>query len=226
MRTVSTTSAGQWKEWGVLVCLYSLSSFNAEMLRRASESDRSLQTADSMFSEMARLISIHIHPVMMVIGTGWLLMMAIGTRQGYRLQQWIYDIPSVWLCIRLTAVFLIINGLIFEPSLAQPGVLLGQIVVFLPFFVISWGWIFHRLDWIGMDQPGKVVQLTDIAAGTQASRFDYFHSTVNTLINKGKPSIIGVSRKGRIVVLRFNAMLLCLYAVAFTRILQLTKATL
>lgn len=226
MSNVRTDNAGQWKEWGVLVGLYSLSSFNAEMLRRAAGSDRSLQTADSLFAEAARLISDHIHPVMMVIGIGWLLAMAIRLGQGHQLKQWIFDIPAFWFCLRLIAEFLIINGLIFQPSLVQPGVLLGQIVVFLPFFVISWGWILHRLDWIDREQPGTVVQLTDIAPGAQASRFDYFHSTINTLINKGKPSIIGVSRKGRIVVLCFNAMLLCLYAVAFTRILQLTKATL
>jgi len=38
--------------------------------------------------------------------------------------------------------------------------------------------------------------------------------------------ITGVSRQGRIIVLLFNVMTLSLYAVAFARILQLTKATL
>ena len=115
MSNVTTASAGQWKEWGVLVGLYSLSSFNAEMLRRASGSDRSLQTAESVFAEVAQLISDHIHLAAMVIGTGWLLAMAIQITQEHQLRQRIYDIPAGWFCIRLAAESLIINGLIFEP---------------------------------------------------------------------------------------------------------------
>ena len=88
--------------------------------------------------------------------------------------------------------FSIISGLIFEPSLVQPGVLLGQIVVFLPFFAITWGWIFCQLDWVGADQPGRVVVLNDAGQMTSYSRFDHFHSTIHTLINKGTPAISGV----------------------------------
>ncbi len=51
-----------------------------------------------------------------------------------------------WFCLRLLAEYLTINGLIFEGSKVQPGVLLSQIILYLPYFVISWGWIFHRLD--------------------------------------------------------------------------------
>jgi len=128
--------------------------------------------------------------------------------------------------LRLLMEFVIINGLLFQPSLVQPSVLLGQIVVFLPYYVITWGWIFYRLDWVGKEQSGGVVCLSDVNQEDGFSRFDYFHSTINTLINKGKPVITGVSRQGRIIVLLFNVMTLSLYAVAFARILQLTKATL
>ncbi len=226
MEVATATRQGQHKELAVFVVLYALSSFNAEMLRRSVGSDHALQTSHSLLAAATRLISDHIHPLIMAIGAVWLLTMAMAIAQGRRLPRWSFDGPGLWFCTRLMIEFLIINGLIFQPSLVQPGVLLGQIVIYLPFFVITWGWIFHRLDWVQTQQPGSVVQLSDIDNESAISRFDYFHSTINTLINKGKPTITGVSRTGRITVLIFNGMLLSLYAVAFARILQLTKATL
>lgn len=120
--------------------------------------------------------------------------------------------------------FLIINVLIFEPALVPPGVLLGQIVLYLPFFVVCWGWFFHRLDWVGRLETGEMIRLNDTDPGRGVSRFDDFHSAINSLLNKGKPTIAGVNRSGRIAVLMFNGMVLALYAVALTRILQLSRA--
>jgi hypothetical protein len=104
------------------------------------------------------------------------------------------------------------------------GVLLGQIVLYLPYFAITWGWIFQRLDWVGQSQPGLVVKLYDADPNKNITGFDYYHSSINTLLNKGKPTIVGVSRTGRMLVLTYLGMLISLYAVAFTRILQLTRA--
>ena len=47
---------------------------------------------------------------------------------------------------------------------------------------------------------------------------------ITTLINKGKPTIAGVSRRGQVLVIVYTGMLVGLYAVAFARILQLTRA--
>ena len=206
--------------------LYGLSNLNAEMLRRAVGADSKLQASPSLVADSARLISDHLHPLMMAIVAVWLLCLAVAIVRKRTLPRWAFDAAGLWFCVRLVLKFLIINGLIFQPALVQPGVLLGQIVVYLPFFVLNWGWIFYRLDWLHPIQPGSVIRLSDIAPERGLSRFDYFHSTVNTLINKGKATITGVSRTGRLTALIFNGMLLSLYAVAFARILQLTKATL
>jgi len=226
MGTSETARIGQLKEWGVFGLLYAFSNFNAEMLRRAVGHDRALLTTQNLLAESARLISDQIHPVMMVIGAVWLLGMVVWIAQARRLPRWSFDGPGLWFVLRLLLEFVIINGLLFQPSLVQPGVLLWQIMVFLPYYVITWGWVFYRLDWVGKEQSGGVVYLSDVNQEDGFSRFDYFHSTINTLINKGKPVITGVSRQGRIIVLLFNVMTLSLYAVAFARILQLTKATL
>lgn len=226
MAKTATTRIDQFKEWGMLSILYALSSFNAEMMRRSVHHDQALQTSAKLFAHSARWISDQMHPVMMVIGAAWMITMLLWIALGHPLPRWSFDAPGTWFGVRLLLEFAIINGLLFEPSLIQPGVLLGQIVVFLPYFVISWAWIFYRMDWVNKERSGSVVWLSDADQQNGFSRFDYLHSTINTLISKGKSVITGVSRQGRITVMIFNVMTLCLYAVAFARILQLTKATL
>jgi len=182
-----------------LALLYVLQVVNAESLRHAITVSASAVWGGkpSLLSLFVSTVTRTIHPLAMLVF-------------------------GVWLVVE----FLIINVLIFEPTLVAPGVLLSQIVLYLPFFVVCWGWFFHRLDWVGRGQPGQILQLTDLSPTHELGRFDYFHSAINTLLNKSKPTIAGVSRRGRIAVLIFNGMVLGLYTVAFTRILQLTKVVL
>ena len=209
-----------------LVGLYGLQVVNAEMLRRSLGLDSPGKAVSTQLGKVVALFADHLHPLAMVIFGVWLGLMAVVIARGKTLERWALDGPGLWFSLRLVLEFLTINVLIFLPSLVPPGVLLFQIVVYLPYFVISWGWIFQRLDWVSREHPGQVIQLSDVHPDEELSRFDYLHSTANTLLNKGKPTIIGVNRSGRIAVLVFNSMLLALYAVAFARILQLTKATL
>ena len=214
----------QLLEFTVLVALYLLQVVNAEMLRRAIGFDGIRHLRPTPVTLFVEVVANDLHPLAMAIFGVLLVVMAVRITRAQRLPRWMFDALGLWFSVRLVLEFLTINLLIFQPSLVAPGVLLGQIVLYLPFFVLSWGWIFHRLDWVGRDQAGSVLQLNDADPVRGVSRFDYFHSAINTLLNKGKPMITGVSRTGRIAVLMFNGMLLGLYAVAFARILQLTKA--
>jgi len=211
-------------EFTVLVVLYLLQMVNAEMLRRAIRAHAAWQRNHSLLARLVALITDTVHPWAMLLIGLWLLLLAAAILLRRRLPRWSFDALGLWFAIRLVLEFLIINVLVFEPALVAPGVLLGQIVLYLPFFVLCWGWFLHRIDWVGRPSPGEMVHLLDTDPSRGVSRFDYFHSAINTLLNKGKPTIIGVSRTGRIAMLIFNGMLLCLYTVAFARILQLTRA--
>ena len=217
----------QSRELVVLLLLYLLQISMAEMLRRAASSVLSTQTASGAAGSVSRWslwLATHVHPVAMLFLGIWLALVALRAAQGKVLPRWSLDGPGVWFSLRLLAEFITINGLIFESSRAAIRLLLGQIVVYLPYFVICWGWIFHRFDRIGQAEPGGIVQLTDVGANRQISSFDYFHATITTLLNRGKPTIAGTSRGGRVLVLLYLGMVMALYAVAFARILQLTRA--
>jgi hypothetical protein len=122
---------------------------------------------------------------------------------------------------------LAVLGLIFETSTKAAGVagvVLGQIVGYLPYFVITWGWLFPRVVLIGKPEPGRVIRLLDADTDRGITSFDGYHSSITTLINKGNPTIAGVSHRDRMLVLAYLVMVVGLYSVAFARILQLTRA--
>ena len=219
----------QIKELAVLALLYLLQISNAEMLRHATggfEARMAGSASCRLVADWARLQANQVHPVAMVVCGLGLLAMALNLARELPLPRWSFDALGLWFSLRLLAEYLTINGLIFEGSKVIPGVLLAQIVVYLPFFTITWGWIFQRLDLVGQSTPGRVVQLCDVAAGSAITPFDYYHASISTLLNKGKPTIVGVSRCGRLLVLLYLAMVLGLYALTFARILQLTRAAL
>lgn len=217
----------QTKELAVLGLLYLLQTINAEMLRRAAGSLDSQLTGTAggrIVADLTLLQADRVHPVAMVICGVGLVAMTTALWRGFRVPRWSFDALGAWFCLRLLAEYLTINGLIFESSKVQPGVLLGQIVLYLPYFMISWGWIFHRLDLVGQAQPGLVVQLSDANPTKGITSFDYYHASISTLLNKGKPTLVGVTRTGRILVLVYLGMILGLYALTFARILQLTRS--
>jgi len=174
------------------------------MLRHATggfEARMDGSASGKLVADWARLQANQVHPVAMVVCGVWLTAMAVLLGRGLLLPRWSLDGPGLWFSLRLLLEFVTINSLVFEGSKVAPGVLLGQIVLYLPYFAITWGWIFQRLDWVGQSQPGLVVKLYDADPIKNITGFDYYHSSINTLLNKGKPTIVGVSRTGRMLVL-------------------------
>lgn len=229
MAQAPTIRRDRVKELGVLSILYLLQAINAEMLRRAAGTlDRHLTSTASgrLVADWALFQADDVHPLAMLACGVWLMALALSLWRGTGPPRWSFDVLGIWFALRLVAEYLTINGLIFEGSKVEPGVLLGQIVLYLPFFVITWGWIFHRLDLIDQEQPGRMVKLTDADQMSGITSFDYYHASISTLLNKGKPTIVGVSRRGRLLVLLYLGMVLGLYALTFARILQLTRSML
>ena len=123
----------------------------------------------------------------------------------------------------MTLDFILINGLIFHPGFVQPSVLLSQILIYLPFFAITWGWIFYRLDWGQSGKAASIITMSHVTPTRTVQTHDYYHATLNAIINKGGAKITGMNRKGLIATLLFDTMLLCLYALTISRLFQLIK---
>jgi hypothetical protein len=116
--------------------------------------------------------------------------------------------------------FALLNALLFAPAVS-PRLLVGQIIVFLPCFTLTWGWIIWRIDYIGKPVPQQTVSLP--AEMEPITSFDYYHTSVISIVNKGSSKFQGVSRTGRIYVLIHSLMLLDLLGLIIARVYGLVQ---
>jgi hypothetical protein len=132
-----------------------------------------------------------------------------------------HKIPRIFLdcfggvCVlRAVHALVFINALLFLPA-AKPGLLLGQILAYIPFFVMTWGWLIWRIDFCGRELPQQIIAITD--AKTPISSFDYYHASIYSILNQGKSGFIGVTRVGRMLGLIHNLMLINIFGLALAR---------
>jgi len=133
-------------------------------------------------------------------------------------RRWLDVLAGAFISFNLIVHFLKINLLLLTPP-GAPSMLLGQIFTYLIFFVIAWGWIFWRFDWVGKENPGTVVEISD--KGDSLSTFDYFHASLMAIVRRGRPEVSGLNRTGKILVAIHTFMVLDLIGVALGRFYQL-----
>lgn len=146
-----------------------------------------------------------------------LLVLSVLLRRGIP-RRWIDIVAGTFISFNLIIHFLKINLLLLTPP-GAPSMLLGQIFTYLIFFVVAWGWIFWRFDWVGKENPGTVVEISD--KGDSLSTFDYYHASLMALVRRGRPEVSGLNRTGKILVAIHTFMVLDLIGVALGRFYQL-----
>ena len=109
--------------------------------------------------------------------------------------RWILGAMGIWAADRMSLDFILINGLIFHPGLIQPSILLSQILIYLPFFAITWGRIFCHLDRVHTGKSASIITMSHVGQTRPAQTQDYYHATFNTIINKGGAKITGTNRQ-------------------------------
>ncbi len=140
--------------------------------------------------------------------------------RGKSVPRWLFDAVGIWYCLRLLMEFALLNALLFTPAVS-PRLLVGQIVVFLPCFALTWGWIIWRIDCFGRPAPQQVVSLP--AEMEPITSFDYYHTSVISIVNNGSSKFKGVTRTGRFYVLIHSLMLLDLLGLIIARIYALVE---
>jgi len=133
-------------------------------------------------------------------------------------RRWLDVLAGAFITINLIVHFLKINLLLLTPP-AAPNLLLGQLLTYLVFFVLAWGWIFWRVDWEGQAKPGRVIEVAD--AGDHISMFDYYHASLMAIVRRSHSEVIGKTRNGRMLVAIHTFMVLDLIAVGLGRFYQL-----
>jgi len=206
----------QLKEAGILLSLILV---RMQMLNYVDALDTSKADKTHGFKNMLKyVVTEHANFALYV---SWpivaLLVLSVVLRRGIP-RRWIDIVAGGFISFNLIIHFLKINLLLLTPP-GAPSMLLGQIFTYLIFFVVAWGWIFWRFDWVGKENPGTVVEISD--KGDSLSTFDYFHASLMALVRRGRPEVSGLNRTGKILVAIHTFMVLDLIGVALGRFYQL-----
>lgn len=166
------------------------------------------------FGVMLRTPALIIYVVVMVLLYGQLL-------RGKRIANGVLDALGIWAVISLLIHFVKINLLMFT-EVIDPKLLLGQVITYVLFFVLCWGWIFWRLDRIAGPEEQQIVEVP--SASNQGGTFNYYHDSLMSILDGRRMSLfIGVSRFGKVLVALHSLMILDLAAIALARFYQLVQ---
>lgn len=137
-----------------------------------------------------------------------------------RISPLILDGLGLWVIFNLIAHFIKINLLMLTDAV-QPQLLLGQVITYLLFFVLAWGWIFWRLDRVAGEAAQQIIEVPSASAG--GGSFDYYYSSLMSLLEAKTSKFTGVSRLGKMLVAVHSLMMLDLAGIALARFYQLVQ---
>jgi hypothetical protein len=207
---------GQWKEVVILITLFlvRLQMLNYVDALDTSKSDRTIGLKNALKIIVTESAQLGLYASWLIIA---LLVLSVLLRRNIP-RRWLDIVAGAFISFNLIIHFLKINLLLLTPP-GAPSMLLGQIFTYLIFFVLAWGWIFWRFDWVGKENPGTVIEISD--RGDSLSTFDYYHASLMALVRRGSPEVSGLNRTGKILVAIHTFMVLDLIGVALGRFYQL-----
>ena len=169
---------------------------------------------EAHFGVMLRAPLLGVYVVVLVVLYGQL-------GRGKRIAPRILDGLGVWVIANLFAHFAKINLLMLS-DIVKPKLLLGQVITYLLFFVLAWGWIFWRLDRVAGNADQQIVEMP--GAATNGGSFDYHYYSLMSIIDARRMSeFTGISRLGKLLVALHSLMVLDLAAIALARFYQLVQ---
>jgi hypothetical protein len=168
----------------------------------------------SDFGVVMRTPSLLIYALILMLLYGQLL-------RGKRISAGILDALGIWAVISLFVHFVKVN-LLMLTGVVDPKLLLGQVITYVLFFVLCWGWIFWRLDHIAGPEEQQIIEVP--SASKEGGSFNYYHDSLMSILDGRKMSLfIGISRFGKVLVAMHSLMILDLAAIALARFYQLVQ---
>jgi hypothetical protein len=165
------------------------------------------------FGVVLRTPLLGLYALVLVVVYGQLL-------RGKRIAPLILDGLGAWVIANLFVHFAKINWLMLSDAV-EPKLLLGQVITYLLFFVLAWGWIFWRLDRVAGEADQQIVEMA--SADKSGGSFDYYYSSLMSILEARISKFTGVSRLGKVLVAVHSLMVLDLAAIALARFYQLVQ---
>ncbi len=131
---------------------------------------------------------------------------------------WAIDLLGVLLCLRCALQFVLLNLLLLAP-LRSGGLLLIQLVLFLPVITVAFGWVYWRLD-TGARRLGRN-HLRFEEPSEEAGVFDYLLLSVRSLLQLEPAGATAITRLMKSLFVLHGVVMLNLIALTLSRAIGL-----
>ncbi|MCS5699952.1 hypothetical protein NZK32_12980 [Cyanobium sp. FGCU-52] len=133
---------------------------------------------------------------------------------------WAIDLLGSLLCLRCILQFVLLNLLLLAP-LRSGGLLLIQLVLFLPVITVAFGWLYWRLDTGARAEGHHHLRFEDVEA--QVGVFDYLLLSVRSLLQLEPAGATATSRLMKSLFVLHGVVMLNLMALTLSRAIGLAS---
>jgi hypothetical protein len=131
------------------------------------------------------------------------------------------DAIGAYLIVRMVMQLIGLNVLVFD--LVTPRfVLITQLLLFLPYSLLIWGWIYWRLDRMAGSDGRRFFRLD--LEGKAARPIDYLVASFSSVFSASISSIKGNSARARILILLHGFMIYDIMGLTLSRAISLVQS--
>ena len=172
-----------------------------------------------MYVRVARFL-VHIYGPPFFITELMLLLIAYSRDVQSRLARRIYDFYGVYYIIRMLIQFTGLNILVFDDTSSR-FLLITQLIFFLPYSLLIWGWIYWRLDQLGRAHGRALFRLDHESEHPRV--IDYFVASFSSVFSASISNIKGCLARSRVLILLHGVMIYDLMGLTLSRAVALVQ---
>jgi hypothetical protein len=132
----------------------------------------------------------------------------------------IYDFFGVYFTLRMLSQLIGLNILVFDLSSSR-FLLISQLIFFLPFSLLIWGWLYWRIDQFAA-ATGKTMFSLDLER-PRPRVIDYFVASFSSVFSASISGIKGRSARARILILGHGFMIYDVMGLTLSRAVTLMQ---
>ena len=177
--------------------------------------DPQVMSVASLFSKIHHLFVFWVAPFAFAFTAFLQIQLIRGKSVG-----WGIDLLGGLLTLRCLVIFLMLNLLLLS-HLKAGGLLLMQLILFIPVITIDFGWIYWRLDSAARLKGRNHIRFDDEMG--ELDTFDYYHASAMTLLQFEPSGAKPTSRLMKTLFVIHGAMMLDLVALTLSRAIGLAS---
>lgn len=128
---------------------------------------------------------------------------------------------GIYIIFRMVIQLIGLNILVFD-SLTSRFLLISQLLLFLPYSLLVWGWIYWRLDTFARDRNHPLFSLD--CEGEKPRPIDYFVASFSSVFSASISAIKGNSARARILILGHGFLIYDVMGLTLSRAVALVQS--